>query len=557
MRWLTAILLTVLGSWVPMSSLADGPGAKPGERYAKLAVEEKVVSLASEPGAGANPTSADLYGDPLPKGGIARLGTSRLQHGGKVNTLAYSPDGKWLASAGADAVIRLWDAETGKAGFELQGHQGAVHCLAFVPAGEGKPAEVLVSAGVDKTIRFWDLNSGRERAHVINHPEVPTTLAVSPDGKLLASAGNRESHIFLWKVEDGKEVRRWKAHQGGVTSLAFAADGKTLASAGQPQRLSVPGKAEEPSDDYGIALWQTDTGKPRQTFAGQTTHTWAMAFSSDGKLVASAGIDKTKGRCVILWDAETGKQLRTVGERFHLVDPRCLVFSKDGKTLVVGDLIQIKFFDTGTGAEQRGLPSAFMDHVQALAFSPDSRTLASSDEKGRIMLWDVARRTARLEGRGHTLPLTSVAVAPDGKTIATSTFGEPAWLWVRATCKPLRQFKRENWQNAAMVWCLAFSPDCRTIALSLQNFGITFWDVKSGLQFLRGRIPKRGMRADLNTSADWQATLAALKLLEELPPTSARPLLENLIKGDPDSRLTREANAIQQRLVKRGKDAKP
>src|SRR5215469_2841265 len=108
---------------------------------------------------------SDLYGDPLPAGAIARLGTSRLQHDGKVNALAYSPDGKWLASAGADAVIHLWDTQTGKAGFTLKGHQGAVHSLAFAQAGEGKPAQILISAGFDKTIRFWDLQTGQELAH--------------------------------------------------------------------------------------------------------------------------------------------------------------------------------------------------------------------------------------------------------------------------------------------------------------------------------------------------------------------------------------------------------
>jgi WD40 repeat protein len=452
-----------------------------GKAAFKLALDEKVVTLAADSGrAGEKPARKDLYGDPLPAGAIARLGTSRLQHDGKVNALAYSPDGKWLASAGADAVIRLWDAETGKGGFELKGHQGAIQGLAFVPAGEGKPAQVLISAGFDKTIRFWDLKTGQELNHVINHPEVPATLAVSPDGKLLASGGNRESHIFLWKVEDGKEVRRWKAHQGGVTSLAFGPDGKSLASAGMAQREWPPAKPDEVSDDYAVALWETETGHVRHTFARNASVAWVVAFSPDGKLLAGSSFDKMKGRSVILWNPETGKQLRTLGGRIPFIDPRCLLFSKDSKTLVVGNHFEIKFFDTGTGAEQRGLPNTFTDQVHVLAFSPDGRSLASSGEKGRIILWDVARRSARLADRGHTVPVTSVAVAPDGKTIATGTFGEPAWLWDRATSKPLRQLKRENLQSAAMVWCLAFSPDGCTIALSHQHFGIIFWDVSSG-----------------------------------------------------------------------------
>ncbi len=432
----------------------------------------------------------DLHGDPLPAGAIARLGTSRLQHAGLVHTLVYSPDGKWLASAGADKVIRLWDAETGKTSLSLEGHEGAVRSLAFVPAGEGKPAKVLVSASLDKTIRFWDLKTGKELAYIINHPGEATALAVSPDGKLLASGGNTESHILLWKVEDGKEVRRWKAHQGGVMGLAFAPDGKTIASGGLAQRQSFPQKADNPSDDYGVALWETETGKSRHTLAGHTTIVWAIAFSADGKLLASSGIDKTKGRCVLLWDPETGKQLRAMGGRFGLVDARCLTLTKDGKTLAAGDRGDIKLFDTDTGAEQRALTSAIMDQVQALAFSPDGLALASAGEKGRIMLWDVARRTAKMAA-GHTQPLNSVAVSPDGKTIATTSYGETAFLWDRATSKPLRQLKQDTvrWVAFECVWCAAFSPDSRTVALAHQRDGITFWDAATGQ--LQRQIPEK------------------------------------------------------------------
>jgi WD40 repeat protein len=428
--------------------------------------------------AGDKTVRTDLHGDPLPAGALARLGTSRLQHGGQILALAYSPDGKWLASAGADRVIRLWDAETGKPGLSLEGHQNSVRSLAFVPAGEGKPAKILVSASFDKTIRFWDLQTGKELSYIINHPGPATVLVVSPDGKLVASAGNDAPHIFLWKVEDGTEVRRWKAHEGGVMALAFAGDGKTIASGGLAQRLAAK---NDPMDDYGVALWETDTGKVRQTFAGHTTVAWAVALSADGKFLASGGIDKKEGRSVLLWDAATGKQLRAVGAKFAVIDPRNLALTSDGKTLVVGDIPGIKVFDTDSGAEQRGLPAPVLDRVQALAFAPDGLTLASAGEKGRIHLWDMAQRTAKLGATyGHTQPLTSVAVAPDGKIIATTCEDGTVWLWDRATAKPLRQLKHQKVPGVVVVWCAAFSPDSRTVALSHQRDGITLWDVQTG-----------------------------------------------------------------------------
>jgi WD40 repeat protein len=437
-------------------------------------------------GADEKTARTDLHGDPLPAGAIARLGSSRLKHAGCAYALVYSPEGKWLASGGADKVIRLWDADTGKPGLRLAGHEDTIYSLAFVPAGEGKPATVLVSASDDKTIRFWDLTTGKELAYRIKHPGVPWTLAISPDGKRLASGGT-ESSIFLWKVEDGKEVRRWKAHQGGVVSVAFAPDGKTIASGGTAR------KADEPSDDYGVALWETATGKPRQTFAAHTSVVREIAFSHDGKLLASAGIDEMNGRSVLLWDLETGKQLRAVDGWGNRVGDQgfapCLALTRDRKTLAGGNRGQIKFFDTTTGAEQRGMPIAVSDGIQALAFSPNGSTLASAHSDGRILLWDVARRAAKLPTHGHPQPLTSVAVAPDGKTIATTCDDGTAWLWDRATGKPLHQLTHHKVPGVAVIWCAAFSPDSRTVALSHQRDGITFWDVATGQ--LQRHIPEK------------------------------------------------------------------
>src|SRR5262249_28299782 len=155
----------------------------------------------------------------------------------------------------------------------------------------------------------------------------------------------------------------------------------------------------------------------------------AIAVSADGKRLVSSGIDSVKGRSVLLWDLETGKQIRVVGEKFSQIDARRLALTRDGKTLAAAELGRIKLFDAESGAEQRGLANGTTDQIQSLASSPDGLTLASVNEKGRIILWDVAKRAARVPGQDMTQPLTSVAVSPDGKALATTSYGVAAQLW--------------------------------------------------------------------------------------------------------------------------------
>jgi WD40 repeat protein len=447
-----------------------------------LAVGLCQLGHSQDPGLGGNTKSdagsrqrVDINGDPLPDGAIARLGLGRLKHAGKALAVAFSPDGRILASGGEDRLIRLWDTTTGKELGQFTGHESTVATVTFSPNGK-----ILASGSWDKTIRFWDVSTRKGLPLIINHPGEVSSIAYSPDGKTLASGGTSEGgSVYLWETGTTKEVRRWKAHQGGVWSLAFSPDGKTLATGGDPRDSN---RQATPEDNYAVALWDPATGKRRTVCRGHTEFVGRVAFSSDGKLLASTGFDKRHGRSINLWETTTGKEVRFLpvsGARNYPT----FAFAPDGKTIAAGDFYSIIFWDVVDGKQLRSLKILHRDQLLAITFSPDGKTLASAGEEGDIRLWDVARRKERFDDLpGHRERITSIAASPDGRTVVTGSFDGTARVWEWATGKPGRQFRDEGgpW-GGILVWCVALSPDGKTLALSHRgDAGITLWSVAGG-----------------------------------------------------------------------------
>ncbi len=280
-----------------------------------------------------------------------------------VNCVAFSPDGKVLASGSDDQTIKLWDVQTGRTLQTLMGHSGNVFSVAFSPDGK-----VLASGSGDRTIKLWDVQTGGALQTLTGHSSYVFSVAFSPDGKILAS-GSSDGTIKLWDVQIGRALQILTGHSN-VRSVAFSPDGKILASG---------------SSDGTIKLWDVQTGGALQTLTGHSSFVYSVDFSPDGKVLASGSYDEP----IKLWDVQTGRALQTLTG--HSGNVSSMAFSPDGKLMASGswDNKPIKLWDVQTGRALQTL-KGHSSGVTSVAFSPDGKVLASGNDDNTIRLWDVS-----------------------------------------------------------------------------------------------------------------------------------------------------------------------
>jgi WD40 repeat protein/serine/threonine protein kinase len=431
------------------------------------------------------------------------------------SVLTFSPAGDTLATSGNGSLLLLWDLATGQPRARLDAHN--VNAIAF--AHDGK---ALVSAEGSGGLRFWDAATGKKIAKaVVPAHRVCCAVAISPDGHLLASGG--EDNDILLRDAESLAVRASLTGPGGpIRYLGFSQDGQELVAGlfGRPDKAGTAAQiwnvaeALHPtqghkrpaatfdlshtalaslalapdgrtlamaSNDGLIRLWRPRLSERPAPMSHAPDEAWAVAFSPDGKLLASAGDNERGSNCLKVWDPATGKLCWAAPA--HTALATRIAFSPDGRLLAsLGYDSRIKLWDPKAGRDIASIETQ-VDRPRCLAFSPDGRILASggdrqipsAGEERFAHLWDVITGRLLRSLGGHSRQIRSIAFSPDGRRVVTACDDSLVRVWdVRSG------FEIEHFADVCPVQCVAYTPNGKGIVWGAQSGQLKWLDVATG-----------------------------------------------------------------------------
>ena len=356
--------------------------------------------------------------------------------------VAFSPGGQRLVTAtwgaselsasvyssvqvtsAAPGEIKVWDLTAAQGDELYAGHRGSAWGVAF-----SRDGKFLATGGNDKTVKVWDVSTRQVVHSLTGHKSAVFGVTFSPDGRFVASAGE-DSTVRLWDLTGGEKPRVLTGHENRVYSVSFSSNGQMLASAGK---------------DGTAKLWDTATGKVVHTLKGHTGEIFGVTFSPTGQLVATSGLDRT----VRVWDVATGKE--ALPPREHTGRIYGISFDRDGNRLI----------------------SASTDGSLECEFSIDSRGVTSQPSgNGTIRIWEPATGREVVTIRGQPGVIYSAALSPDGRRVA-STLGADLKIWDVESGQEVLTLTGHK----GMVHGLVFSPDGQRLASTAHDGALRVWE---------------------------------------------------------------------------------
>lgn len=414
-------------------------------------------------------------------------------HRSPINSLAFSPNGKYVISGSSDSTVRLWTIEGQSDSLQLQailtGHKSKVLSVAFSP-----DSTKIISASEDHTVRIWDTFSGKSLHILYGHSFSVTNVRYSPNGDQIASA-SLDQTLRIWDSKTGSLIRVLQT--GPVTDLAFSPNGKQIAAV---------------VDNKFVQVWDFKSGEPLFSLPNHSETVYTIAYSPDGKFLASAGKDKF----INLWNIDNGELLFSIiGQNesiYSLVfspNSNFLAFAGSSGSVYIWNIIEQKLFKKLTGhssyilsidydqsgskiasggfdhsihiwdvksGDILGTTSCQTDSISTAFFSPDDKQIVSASNDNSICIWDRRTKKVVLSLKGHEKGVYSALYSPNGKLVVSASADKTIRIWDAHSGKLIHTFRGHT---KDVTWA-TFSPDGKYVASSSKDQTLRIWDMQSG-----------------------------------------------------------------------------
>lgn len=414
-----------------------------------------------------------------------------------ISHLSFSPDGNAIGTASRDTTARVWEELGASTVSECMQHAETVWNVAFSP-----DSTLIATASEDRTVQLWDRKTTVCIGEALRQDDPIRKVVFSPDSTRFATKSANSVH--LWQIPRGMHRCQTMTHLDAVYTVAFSFDGKWLATA---------------SRDKTARIWDWNSGLLVAPPLQHQDVVRVVAFSPDDSTIATA-CDDGAAR---MWDAHRYQQLVEMRHQAAVV---CVAFSPDGRRLATASRDgTVQQWDTKSG-ESVGKPIKHSDTVWGVAFSPDGNRLATCSRDRTARIWDVQRLKTICKPLYHSWSIHSVTFSPDGTRIATASSDRTARLWNAKNGDPIS----EPMRHPARVTEITFSPDGARLATSSEDGVVRLWDARTGVPLVQQfRHAKEVLGLAFSRDGQFLATgstdfLAHIWEASELPSSNLTPV---------------------------------